>query len=151
MSEPTSEDAATLPAAPAVDAPGPAEPVPGDDATTDHEAARYRTQLRAAEKARDAVTSRLETLQRREVERIVASLDVQRPAAIWAGGTQLADLLDDDGNVDQVLVEAATEKAIEALGLSIRPAPLKPDHSQGARGAADNSNGWAQLLTKGKR
>lgn len=81
------------------------------------EAAKYRRQLREAESQRDAVTQRLERLQRAEVERL-AGQRIEKGSAIWSAGAQLADFLDADGNVDPLTVPAAVDSAIEQLGLS---------------------------------
>lgn len=90
------------------------------------EAAKYRTQLRATEAERDTLTARLETAHRTMVEGI-ASKSLAKPEALWASGTKLADLLDDDGNVDPEKVTAAISDAKERLGLE-RPAhgPIVP-------------------------
>lgn len=90
------------------------------------EAAKYRTQLRAAEAERDTVSGRLETAHRTMVEGI-ASKSLAKPEALWKAGVQLADLLDDDGNVDPEKVNAAVLTAKEELGLE-RPAygPIVP-------------------------
>lgn len=115
------------------------------------EAAKYRRQLREAETERDTLRGRLETMQRTEVERIARTEhNLTKPAAIWSAGTDLADLLADDGKVDPVKVKEATEAAISTLGLAVNR-PVKPDHSQGPRGGVPvNANTWATLLsTKG--
>jgi len=84
--------------------------------------ARYRTQLRETEAERDALAAKVEALQRAEVERLAAKV-IQKPAALWAAGTVLADLLNDDGTVDPRKVTDAATTAQKALGLAAtRPA-----------------------------
>lgn len=90
------------------------------------EAARYRTQLRATEAERDALTSRLEAAHRTMVESI-ASKSLSKPEALWKADIELEDLLDNDGNVDAEKVAEAVSAAKEQLGLE-RPAygPIVP-------------------------
>lgn len=90
------------------------------------EAAKYRRQLREAEAERDTLTSRVEALQKDTIEGIAASI-LKRPAALWATGTTLADLLDTSGNIDPAKVTEAAEKAQQELGASPRHlAPIIP-------------------------
>jgi hypothetical protein len=96
--------------------PAGAVPHPEGDGTG-REAAKYRRQLRETEAQRDALAERLERHQRAEVERL-AGARIEKGSAIWAGGAQLADFLDADGNVDPLAVPAAVDAAIEQLGLS---------------------------------
>lgn len=83
------------------------------------EAAKYRRRLRDAEAARDQLAEQVESLQRSEVERL-ATVDGLRPAALWASGVELADLLGDDGTVNAAKVSAAIEASRKQLGI---PAP----------------------------
>lgn len=128
MTTETTAGGATMPETTQETPQGPADPpetTGGDDGAQDgeptaREAARYRRRLREAEAERDALTSRLETMQKAEAERIAAGT-VTNPAALWAAGTTLADVLTDDGTVDPEKVRAATVTAAERLGLA-RPA-----------------------------
>jgi len=91
-----------------------------DDNDDEHpaaEAKRYRLRLREAEATRDQLAAQVEAMQRAEAERIAAATVIQ-PASIWAAGTTVADVLDDDGNVDPEKVKAATITAAESLGLA---------------------------------
>jgi hypothetical protein len=89
-----------------------------DDAAdgSGREAAKYRRRLRAAETERDRLSEQVVSLQRAEVERL-ATADDLRPAALWASGVELADLLTDDGTVDAAKVSAAIGVAREQLGI----------------------------------
>lgn len=81
------------------------------------EAARYRRRLRDAEAERDTLATRLETLQRAEAER-VASKILGKAAALWAGGTAVADLLDEDGDLDPQKVTERAEVIREEFGIA---------------------------------
>lgn len=85
---------------------------------TNHEAARWRTKLRETE-------TRLEAMQRAAVDSQVAALGV-RPAAFWAAGTQLGELLGEDGVPDATKVEQATTAAKDTLGITVfKPIPAR--------------------------
>ena len=109
------------------------------------EAAKYRTRLRESEAAHELDRGQLEKYQRRDAERLAT--DLSRPADLWLGGTELADVLTDDGDVDPVAVAATMAKVLEGRpGLSNqRPAP-RPDPSQGARGGPSGGNDWQAVL-----
>src|SRR5690625_1674384 len=107
----------------------PQEHAHGDDSGQDTEgqahpaaeAKRYRLRLRETEAERDNLAAQLEALRKAEAERIAAA-EVSNPAGLWAAGTDVADLLTDDGAVDPQKVRQATRDAAEALGLA-RPKP----------------------------
>lgn len=97
------------------------------------EAAKYRVRLRETEGERDALATRLQTAQRREVERIAEQHGrLARPAALWAGGTDLADLLDDEGNVDPDRVASTCDQVATDLGLTRTPRPNRAQREEGA-------------------
>lgn len=77
------------------------EAAPGDQADDrdGKEAARYRRKLRDTEAERDALAERIETLQRREIERL-ASRIVKQGAAVWLAGDTVEAFLDEDGDID---------------------------------------------------
>lgn len=85
--------------------------------TGSKEAARYRRKLRDTEAERDALAARLDTLQRAEAERLAAA-ELIKPVALWAGGAELADLLDADGNVDPEKVKACAYAVRVDLGIA---------------------------------
>jgi hypothetical protein len=68
------------------------------EAAPNREAARYRTRLRETEAERDAIAVRLAAHQRREAERI-AGASLSKPSDVWLDGADLAELLDDQGDV----------------------------------------------------
>lgn len=96
------------------------------------EAAKYRRRLRDTEAERDGLAQRVETLQRAEVERLAS--DLSKPAAIWAAGVQLADLLDKDGNIDTEKATEAITTATDSLGLQQASRAPRPDPTQGGQG-----------------
>ncbi|MHA7652957.1 hypothetical protein ACX9NE_25330 [Mycobacterium sp. ML4] len=106
-----------------------------DDAAdgSGREAAKYRRRLREAEAQRDELAARVESLQRAEVERLATAGRLQ-PAALWASGVELADLLTDDGTVNASKVSAAIEASREQLGIPappVGPRVLKEGRSSG--------------------
>lgn len=120
---------------------------PAEDSRAGREAAKYRRQLRDVETERDTLRGTLETLQRAEVQRI-ASADLAQPAALWAAGTQLADLLGEDGTVDPAKVTAAVGAARVALGLAQPIRQPMPDPGQGITDpkAATPDGSWQSML-----
>ena len=127
----------------------PAEPTePPSEGDDQHDAAptgKYRAKLDAAEAERDVLRTRVEMMQKREVERQAGRL--AQPSAIWAAGVQLGDLLDPDGAVDPDRVSSAINSAINSLGLAIAPRAPRRDPAQGARpGEGTDSASWAGLL-----
>lgn len=105
--------------APVADA-APDEPIDAES-NPGREAAKYRRKLRDTETERDQLREAITGMRRAEVERI-AGATVQNPAGLWAAGIDVADLLDDAGQVDPAKVQAATQQAAETLGLA-RPRP----------------------------
>lgn len=110
------------------------------------EAAKYRTQLRETEAQRDTLAAKVETLQKAQVEALAA--DLAKPAALWATGTSLADLLDDDGNVDADKVTEAVARARDELGLAAAVRSPRPDPTQGAQGGTPRASGWVAAMSE---
>lgn len=111
------------------------------------EAAKYRRRLREAEIERDQLSDRVESLQRAEVERL-ASADGLRPAALWASGAELADLLGDDGTVNAPKVSAAIGSAREQLGIPAPPVgPRVPKEGRSPGRPAKPSGRDAMIAT----
>lgn len=127
-----------------------------DERGGNKEAAKYRRQLRDTEAHRDALSERLSTMQRREVERLAAEHLVD-PADIWRDGAELAALLDDGGNLDAVKVAEAARATVTAHRHWAAP-PTPKRHPDSRRGLASGSTGrdhhraatsWQQLLREG--
>jgi hypothetical protein len=103
------------------------------DAKPDREAARYRRQLRETEAKATTLATRLEAMQRREVERMAAE-HLQTPADLWLTGPELAELLDDQGDIDPAKVSAACGNVVET-----RPGWKRPDPPPAFDGGARHS------------
>jgi hypothetical protein len=78
---------------------------PDDDGNPNAEAARYRTRLRETEAERDSIAGRLTGDQRAEAERL-ASARLSKASDVWLEGADIAELLDDDVEVDADKVAA---------------------------------------------
>lgn len=113
------------------------------------EAARYRRQLRDVEAERDQLLEQVKTLRTVEVERLVSAAHL-KPAALWAAGSTLDDLVDDEGKPDPDKISAAVARAKESLGIPDRLRAASPG-SGGNRGddieAEDASREWKQAFT----
>lgn len=134
--EPAAEQASGDQAAPAADSGQDTAEAPAGDGSDDQddaedqdddaggkgnkEAARYRRRLRDAEAERDALKATVESLQRAEVDRLATDAGL-RPAALWANGAEVGELLADDGTVDAARVAAAIAAARETLGIPNPP------------------------------
>ncbi|WP_137149464.1 hypothetical protein [Mycolicibacterium sp. CR10] len=98
----------------------PLSPAEGDDQDDEHggnrEAAKYRRRLRDTEAERDTLATLLEDMQRTEAERQAGEV-LAKGAALWVGGTTLADLLDDDGHLDPDKIRACAEEVREQYGI----------------------------------
>ena len=120
---------------------------PDDEQPADRpgrEAAKYRRQLRETETALEAARETATAAQRALVEHLAQTAGRIRPAALWASGADLADLLDDSGNVDPGKVAQAADVAARDLGLTRTP---RPDPTQGrVTDRPDASHGWAQAF-----
>lgn len=133
------------------------EAEPGDEsdpaAKARGEAAKYRTRLREAETERDALASRVATLQRAEVARLAGEKLAQGTDVFDIGRTELADVLDADGNVDPALVgERVTELLASRPGLAA-PVTTWPDVGQGKPPAppAPARSTWAEALSRSQQ
>ena len=108
------------------------------------EAARYRRRLREAEAQRDTLTATLDTYRRRDVERAAEAAGLARGGDLFDAGAQLADLLAEDGTVDNKKVqEAAAALLVE------RPhwRAQSPGLDLGVRGEPSTTNkSWSDVL-----
>lgn len=86
----------------------------GDDrGAASREAAKYRRQLRDTEAQRDQIGARLAAMQRGQAETL-AREHLADGADMFRDGLELAELLDDDGNLDPAKVTAAAKAARKA-------------------------------------
>lgn len=121
-------------------------PDDGPEAPQGHREARYRVERNDAVRERDTLAQRLEALQTRELERI-ASKSLAHPADLLTlSGKTLADLLDDDGEVDAVKVQALADEVLGTRpGLKART--LATDPTQGGTGSPGiPAPSWGNLL-----
>lgn len=84
--------------------------------------AKLRHRAQTAEAERAALATQLEAMQRAAIDSHVTTMGM-KPAALWASGAQLADMLGDDGTPDTAKVAAAAEAAKETLGVQIFKRP----------------------------
>lgn len=117
----------------------------GGDGKAGREAARYRRRLREAEAERDALREQVERLQRREVERVAGEHLSVGSDVFTVGGVDLADVLDDGGEVDAAKVAEIAERiAAERPRLGV---PRGFAHGQGKRSsAARRPASWQELM-----
>ncbi|TDL01542.1 hypothetical protein EI067_00375 [Mycobacterium paragordonae] len=119
----------------------------GDGDGPGREAAKYRRRLREAETERDRLSERIESLQRAEIERLATAAGL-RPAALWASGPELADLVADDGTVDASKVSAAIGATREQLGIPAPPVgPRVPKEGRSPGRPAKPSGREAMIAT----
>ncbi|MEE2852234.1 MAG: hypothetical protein VX424_06220 [Actinomycetota bacterium] len=117
----------------------------GDDGgNPNREAARWRTKLRDTEAERDVLATQLEAMQRAAVDSHVTAMGM-KPAALWAAGANLEDLLDENGVPDLKKVEAAAATARETLGvLTFKSPPARLQ--SGAMASTPKRDGWVEAF-----
>ena len=96
-----------------------------DSSKAIREAAKYRKRAQEAEAERDRLRDRLTAAHMSIAESMTG---LRKPSALWATGTTVDDLLDDDGDLDPIKVQEAAQAAVDELGIATAP---KPDRSQG--------------------
>ncbi|CAN5904087.1 hypothetical protein BH23ACT2_BH23ACT2_28390 [soil metagenome] len=130
------------------------EPVePGTEAeeSPNREAARWRRQLRDAEADRDRLAATVESYQRGEVERLAADR-LASPGDLWAAGTNLADLVGEDGQVDADAVHTVAKAILVDRPHWAKPPPrFPPATGQGRREAVESAPSWQDALRGGRR
>ncbi|OBL00871.1 hypothetical protein A5646_20495 [Mycobacterium sp. 1245499.0] len=110
---------------------GAPQPQNGSEGQKGNREARYRVERNEARTALAAAQARIEALQTREVHRLAEEL-AQPSDLLELGGVSLADLMDDNGEVDPEAVVEAVAALIEARpGLAKNPRQRAVDPSQG--------------------
>ncbi len=128
-------------------------PAGEDQAVRSEEAKRYRLRLRQTEAERDELrqtntdlAGRLETMQRAEVERVAAD-HLAAGDAVWLAGADLADMLDEAGQVDAAKVQQVCQTATAERPYLGRPAVTATDVGIGVSGGqSDTSSSWQEAL-----
>lgn len=94
-----------------------------EESTPNSEAAKWRHKFRDEQNthketrvALESMTTRVEALQRQQVEALLDEAKV-KPAALWAT-TELAQLVAEDGTVDPKAVSTAIDAARKTLGIN---------------------------------
>jgi hypothetical protein len=112
---------------------------PEIDSTTEepqksNKEARYRVERNEARAERDALAERVQRMQRAEVERL-ASDALSHPGDLFSlSGNELADYLNEDGDVDAEKVAAdVTAILAERPGLRKHTPGYDPSHGLGGR------------------
>lgn len=122
-----------------------------DSADSGKEAAKYRRRLRETESERDTLAQRLTTLQRAEAERLAATA-LSDGGDLWREGTELADLLDGDGNVNPDKVTAAAASVSQAHPHWRKREPSAPPASSvtanGKIGPGPEPRSWTDVLRR---
>jgi hypothetical protein len=113
--------------------PDPLEPQDGDSDTVAalrREAAGYRTRLRETETERDQLRTRVEQMERADVERLAANAGFAQPSDVFMFATDLEQLRADGGELDTARVTDLAHRV-----LTERPGLRKPgiDYGSGSR------------------
>ncbi len=117
---------------------------PESDDKPSNEAAKYRRRLRETEAQRDTLTATLDTYRRRDAEQAAEAAGLARGGDLFDAGNQLADLLADDGTVDEEKVTAA---AAEVLAQRPHWGAPTPNLDLGPRGRAEAGGpSWGDVL-----
>lgn len=106
--------------------------------------ARYRTQLRAAERERDVLREQLANARREGVDDALTAAGL-RPALFDAAGLRIEDFTGEDGRVDRVAAVEAARSAASDLGVEGTPRRPVPNPIAGAsseRAPASGKLAW---------
>ncbi|MGV0778904.1 hypothetical protein [Mycolicibacterium elephantis] len=132
----------------------------GGQADRNREAARYRRRLRKAEVERDAIAAerdalaeRLTAMQRRAAEQVAARV-LEDGVDLWRDGFDIAEALDDDGNLSEAKVIEAAAALVDSHPHWRRQRPQAPSRNLFASGASNPGDlrqpSWAQVLQRSK-
>ncbi len=119
-----------------------------DKGTGNSEAAKWRIRLRAVEAERDGLAARVAAFTRAEVERHAAPRLADPDDLFSLGKVEVADLLDDEGEVDPEKVEQAVTDLLERKPrLARNYEPDADGFDGGARKSVSNSPPtWGSVL-----
>ena len=112
--------------------------------------ARYRVERNEAREALAQAQARIEALQTRELHRLAGEHLAQPEDLLTLGGVELAELLDEDGNVGPEAVAEAAAALVETRpGLAKNPRVLAVDSTQGQGGNPGKPPaGWEALFER---
>jgi hypothetical protein len=107
--------------------------------------ARYRREAREAQAQVAELTERVTRMQRAEVERMAARL--HNPSDFWTAGVDLAELLNEDGEVNPERVAEAVAALADSKPYLMKP-PRRSNFGQGNRTPVDLDSGttWGSVL-----
>jgi len=146
------ESAVQPPADAAATDSGQADDTPVDDGqeapSADREAAKYRRRLREVEKERDKLAEQVTGHHRAAVERLAAE-QMSTPGDLWLAGVDLADLIGDEGDVDDDKVADAVDQVLADRPHWRKASP--PAFDGGARQSAPVESSWAEVLRGSNR
>jgi len=107
-----------------------------------NEAARYRVRLREVEAQLQEHAATIESLEKQLVSYFST---LPKTEALWAGGVEIDELRDEQGNISRELVAAADQRVREQFGIGHRSLP-KPDPAQGRGGGAKPGKGFSSAF-----
>lgn len=122
------------------------EPQSGNEGKASREAARYRTERNDARAELADANARIERMQRAEAERIAGNHLSDSSDLFALGGRDLADLLNDEGDVDAEAVDALAREIIKT-----RPGLRKysaVDRTIGLSGPVHSAPTWDALFKR---
>ncbi|OLT46937.1 hypothetical protein BJF85_00225 [Saccharomonospora sp. CUA-673] len=116
--------------------------------TPNREAAKYRKQLREVEAERDRLAGKLEQMHRAEIRRAAEGARMHDPDDFTVD--DVAELLNDDGDVDGDKVAQRLDALRESKQHLFQPPPSPKDFGGGERGAditgGDGNTTWDKAL-----
>lgn len=125
-----------------------ATPDEGDKSKAGSEAAKYRVRAKQAEARVEELAQRVARLQQAEVDRL-ASAQLSDPDDLRVFGTTVADLVNEAGDLDPALVEAAVEALLERKPTLARGYVGDVDGFDGGsrQGVSKSSASWSSVLS----
>lgn len=125
---------------------------PAEEPKPDREAAKYRTQLRAAEAKIAELEGNVRAMQRAELERVATTGDgprLHQASDIWGDDVDFSELVDESGRVDadavRGVIEAFTEGRDYLRADRVR-GERRGDPSQGHGNERPHGASWATVF-----
>lgn len=114
-----------------------------------HEAAKYRRQLRDTEAERDALARQVDGLHQQIVETALAAR-LAKPEGFWLSGAKPSEFFDQEGKLDLDALHARADEIAAQFGLQKPLAGYVPTQGTGDPTAFDRAD-WAGFLRADKR